>query len=225
VLSGIPRRVAFYPHAVEQFDRFVSVYPQANLCGAKEGEVLPWTLIQGLDSQSSGELGFKEETFCPIIAETTLDGSSVADFIGQAVDFSNQNLWGTLSASIIVHPESLREPRVNEAIDRAIEKLRYGTVTVNCLPGLVWGITAPPWGSFPGNPPWDIQSGVGFVHNLYMFSSPQKTILRGPFQSTPRPPWFPSRAKMMGEITKRVVSYEANPSLYRLFRILASALG
>jgi acyl-CoA reductase-like NAD-dependent aldehyde dehydrogenase len=225
VLSRILSRIAYYPHAIEQFDRFVSSYPQAQLCGTKTGEELPWTLIPDLDSRNMEELCFREETFCPIIAETSIGGSSVAEFLEEAVGFSNRNLWGTLSASIIVHPDSLREPGVKEAVDRAIDNLRYGIVTVNCLPGLVWGITVPPWGSFPGNPPWDIQSGVGYVHNLHMFSAPQKTILRGPFQATPRPPWFPSRAKKMGEITKRVVSYEAKPSLFRMLRILVCALG
>jgi acyl-CoA reductase-like NAD-dependent aldehyde dehydrogenase len=225
VLRSIPPRAAYYPHAEEQYDKFLSTHPEAQVCGNRMEGILPWTLIPGVDPQDEDEICFTLESFCPIIAETSIDGSSVADFIMRAVEFANQRLWGNLSASIIVHPLSLRDPDVSEAIEWAIDELRYGIISVNCLPGLAWGLTIPPWGSFPGNVPWDIQSGVGFVHNLHMFSRPQKTILRGAFQTRPRPPWFPSQAAKMGEICKRVTRYEANPSLYRMLSIFVSAIG
>jgi len=97
-------------------------------------------------------------------------------------------------------------------------------VAVNCLPGLVWGMAVPPWGSFPGNEPWDIQSGTGFVNNAYMLSGVQKTLLRGPFRSWPLPPWFPSKGKGMADICRRVAAYEARPSLGRLLAIVVAAV-
>jgi len=224
VLSRVPPRAAYYPGAVEQYERFVLAHPHAQPCGTKQEGTLPWTLITDIDSPDEDEICFTSESFCPVLAETALEASSPADFVTRAVDFANQRLWGTLTASFIVHPQSLRDPDVSHAIEWAIEQLRYGIVAINCLPGLAWAIVAPPWGSFPGNVPWDIQSGTGFVHNSYMFSHPQKTVLRGPFRTSPRPPWFPSRAERMGEICRRVARYEAEPSSRRMLEIILSAL-
>lgn len=35
----------------------------------------------------------------------------------------------------------------------------------------------------------DIGSGVGFVHNTYMFDHPQKSVLRAPWTYSPQPLW------------------------------------
>jgi len=113
---------------------------------------------------------------------------------------------------------------VSKAIERAVEQLQYGVIAINCLPGLAWGLAVPPWGSYPGNPPYDIQSGTGFVHNSFMFTQPQKTVLRGPFRTWPPPPWFPSRAHRMAAICRRVTDYEASPSLIRMLDIAITAL-
>jgi acyl-CoA reductase-like NAD-dependent aldehyde dehydrogenase len=224
VLTQTPPRTAYYPGAVEQYERFVSTHPQAHPCSSLQEGTLPWTVIPNVDSDNESDICFREETFCPIIAETALEASSPADFIKRAVQFANQRVWGTLTASIIVHTKSLRDPAISQAVEWAIDQLRYGIVSINCLPGLAFSLTAPPWGSYPGNEPWDIQSGTGFIHNMYMFSQPQKTVLRGPFQTRPRPPWFPSRANRMGEICRKVTKYEADPSLLRMLDIIRSAI-
>jgi hypothetical protein len=223
-LSDVPARTAYYPGAVELYERFVSAHPQARSLGASEEGTLPWTVISGVNPGNQDEICFTTESFCPVIAETSLEVPSAADFVSQAVDFVNNHLYGTLSASIIVHPQSLRDPDLSEAVELAIERLRYGVIAVNCLSGLAWGLAVPPWGSYPGNTPWDIQSGTGFVHNSYMFSRPQKTVIRAPFRNWPAPPWFPSRAHKMAAICKRVVDYEANPFIGRMLGIVASAL-
>lgn len=224
VLSRIPPRAACYPGAEALYDQFLSAHPDARTCGPRHEGALPWTLIAGLDPGSEGDICFTRESFCPVLAETALEAPSAADFLARAVEFANEKVWGTLSASIIIHPQSLRDPGVAEALEWAIERLRYGVVSVNCLPGLAWGLTVTPWGSFPGNEPWDIQSGAGFVHNAYMFSRAQKTVLRGPFKSWPRPPWFPSRANRMAEICRKVARYEAAPSTRRLLEVILSAM-
>jgi acyl-CoA reductase-like NAD-dependent aldehyde dehydrogenase len=224
VLSRIPPRVAYYPDATQLYGRFVSAHPDAQKSEPGREGTLPWTLISGIDSRSRDEICFTTESFCPVMAETALEAAGAADFIRRAVDFANDRLWGTLSASIIVHPASLREPGVSEAVEWAIEHLRYGSVTVNAIPGMAWGLTVAPWGSFPGNDPWNIQSGTGFVHNPYMFSCPQKTVIRGPFRAQPRPLWFPPEAAGMAETLRRVSEYEARPSLLNMARVIVSAM-
>lgn len=223
-LSSIPARVAYYPGAVELYKRFISAHPQAQSTGVEKEDTLPWTMISGIDPSNPKDICFTTESFCPVIAETGLEASSTSEFVDRAVDFVNDCIWGTLSASIIVHPLSLRDPEVSDAVERAIERLQYGVIAINCIPGLVWGLAVPPWGSYPGNPPWDIQSGSGFVHNAHMFSGTQKVVLRGPFLTWPLPPWLPSRSHRMAAICKRVAAYEAKPSIYRMIAIVASAL-
>ena len=223
-LSEIQQRRAYYPGARELYERFVSAHPQARRCGKPVDGALPWTLIPEVDSANENDPCFTTESFCPVMAATKLKASSPAEFVARAVDFANNSLWGTLTASIIVHPHSLRDPVLRKAVEDAIERLRYGVVAVNCLPGLVWGMAVPPWGSFPGNEPWDIQSGTGFVNNAYMLSGVQKTLLRGPFRSWPLPPWFPSKGKGMADICRRVAAYEARPSLGRLLAIVVAAV-
>jgi hypothetical protein len=199
-------------------------HPKAKPCGMKQEGTLPWTLIPDIDPSNDEDVCLRQESFCPVIAETALEAASTAEFVTRAVEFANQRLWGTLTASIIIHPRSLRDPEVSDAVERAIEQLHYGIVSINCIPGLAFSLIAPPWGSFPGNPPWDIQSGTGFVHNTYMFKHPQKSVVRGPFRTTPKPPWFPSRAKSMGDICMRVSRYEARPSAVRMLQTILAAL-
>lgn len=224
VLSRVPPRYVYYPGSVKQYDQFLSTHPQAELYGTREDGRLPWAMIPGIDPNSKDEPCFTTETFCPIIAETALEAASAADFIDRAVDFANGSLWGTLSATILVHPRSLKDAAVRSALDRALEHLRYGMIMINCIPGLAWALTVQPWGSFPGNVAWDIQSGTGFVHNAYMLACPQKMVLRAPFRTWPRPAWFPSRAQRFGEICRSVTSYEREPSWDRLLRLLSVAL-
>jgi acyl-CoA reductase-like NAD-dependent aldehyde dehydrogenase len=220
VAAKVPSRVAYYPGAVELYQRFLSAHPEAELIGSQEDGKLPWTLIPGIDPEDQDDICFKTESFCPVIAETALEAASPAEFLERAVEFANEHMWGTLSATIIVHPRSLEDPEVSSAFHRAVSDLRYGTVNINCIPGLTWVITTAPWGSYPGNKPWDIQSGTDFVHNPLMFSRPEKTVLRAPFRTWPRPIWFPSRVSAYNKVTRGIAMYEYKPSIWKVLQVL-----
>jgi hypothetical protein len=106
VLARVPLRTAYYPGAAEQHRRFLSAHPEAQQFGTpKEGQ-LPWTLVAGIDPDVHGDICFTTESFCPVIAETPIKADTVPEFLDRAVDFANENLWGTQSATIIVHPRS-----------------------------------------------------------------------------------------------------------------------
>jgi hypothetical protein len=90
-------------------------------------------------------------------------------------------LWGTLSASIIVHPRTLNDPEAREAVERAIDRLRYGSVVVNHWSAAPYAMVSPPWGAAPGSTPSDIQSGIGFVHNTYLLEDVAEDGRAGPF--------------------------------------------
>ena len=67
------------------------------------------------------------------------------------------------------------------AVEQAIADLRYGSVVVNHWGALAHFMMVTPWGAFPGNEPFDIQSGAGFVNNPLMFDRPQKSVIRAFF--------------------------------------------
>jgi acyl-CoA reductase-like NAD-dependent aldehyde dehydrogenase len=225
ILRRLPTHPDYYPGASSLFQRFIEAHPGAELFGSREGGYLPWGIIPDIPSTEPNEMAFTTESFCPILAETSIDASSTAEYIDRAVEFANERLWGTLAASIVVHPRSLRDPETAKAVERAISGLRYGIVSINCLPGMNWLLTSTPWGSYPGNPSWNIQSGVGFVNNASMFSRPQKTVVRSVFRTTPWPIWFPSRVQTLAPVVKLVTAYERHPSWRGLLSIVKAGLG
>jgi hypothetical protein len=44
-------------------------------------------------------------------------------FLEEATRFCNERVWGTLSATIIVHPSTLQAKSVNEAFERAVAEV------------------------------------------------------------------------------------------------------
>ena len=52
--------------------------------------------------------------------------------------FCNEQLWGTLSCSIFVHPDTQKKHA--KAVDDAIADLKYGGVAVNTWAALIYAI-------------------------------------------------------------------------------------
>lgn len=224
VLAGTPPRHPYHPGAEERWQRFVDAHPQAERFGPDGPGAVPWTLIPDVDPHAEQEIAFTTEPFCGVCAEVPLDAPrSVPAFIDRAVSFCNERLWGTLAATIIVHPRSLRDPEVARALDRAIADLRYGAVVLNHWAGLTYGMATTPWGGHPGQDISDVQSGRGIVHNVLMFDRPQKSVTRGPFRMMPKPAWFATN-RTAGETLRRLVDFEAAPSPEKLPGIVWSAL-
>jgi acyl-CoA reductase-like NAD-dependent aldehyde dehydrogenase len=219
-----PLRKAYYLGAEERFAAFVKEHPDAERLGGtvKPGE-LPWLLVSGLDPEKKDEICFTTEAFCSVTSEVPLMADSVVDYIEKAVDFANNSVWGTLNASIIVHPESMKDPKVAAAVEKAIENLRMGSVAVNNWAALSYAFVSTTWGAFPGHDIYDIRSGVGVVHNTYLFDRPEKSVIRGPFKAYPKPAWFVSNARGH-EIGRKLLEFECNPSALKLPGILWDAL-
>ncbi len=132
-------------------------------------------------------------------------------------------LWGTLSATLLVSPSSLRDPAVADATERAVADLRYGAIGVNVWHALAFAIGTTTWGAYPGHPRNDIGSGSGVVGNAAMFDRPQKSVVRGPFRARPKPPWF-ATAPGQYEVMRRFVAFEAEPTAAKIPRLLFTAL-
>ena len=220
VLSAAPARVAYYPGAADRYAHFLDAYPQSEKIGPQIEGGLPWGLIPDVPADDTGP-AFSEESFCGVAAQTALPGADADEFLRNAVAFCNDRLWGTLSASLIVDPRT--SAHLGDALDAAIEALRYGTVVVNHWAALAYAFGSTPWGAAPGHVRTDIQSGVGVVHNAYLLESVEKTVIRGPFTVSPKPPWFVTH-KTSHRIARKMVALEQKPTLWRLPGIIADAL-
>jgi acyl-CoA reductase-like NAD-dependent aldehyde dehydrogenase len=223
VLSQAPQRKAFYPGAEERFRSFLEAHPEAETYGEHRDGHLPWAFIPGVAADRDDEICFQTEAFCGVFCETPLEASSPAHFVRQAVDFANGRLWGNLNVTLLVHPSSRRDPKLSAALDQAEADLLYGTVSFNHWAAVGFALMNTPWGAYPGNDLYDIESGTGFVHNAHMFDRPQKTIVRSPFMAFPKPPWFVSHATCR-KLSSDLAGFEAHPSPLKLPRIFWHAL-
>ena len=157
------------------------------------------------------------------VAETALTAPDPAAFVDAAVAFCNDVVWGTLGCTILASPASLKQAEVSEAVERAIADLRYGSIGFNVWHGVSFALGCTTWGAYPGHPRTDIQSGSGVVGNAAMFDRPQKSVVRGPFRSRPKPPWF-ATAPNSYEVMRRFVAFEADPSAAKIPGLLLSAV-
>ncbi len=223
-LAQVPTRLAYYPGAAARFAAFGEVHPEAERIGrpGAEGE-LPWMLIPGLSPDATGDPCYRIEAFCSVTAETPIEASSAAEFLDRATAFANDQLWGTLNATVIVDPRTARDPQVRPALDRAIRDLRYGAVSLNHWSAVGYGLGITPWGAYPGHTRTDIGSGTGVVHNPLMFERPVKTVARSPFRAWPKPLWFSSHRRAHGAMAQ-LVQFEGDRNPARLVPIFWNAL-
>lgn len=180
-------RLAYYPGARQRLELFKGSHPARSFGGKAEGS-LPWTLITGMDPDG-GDLLFREESFAPILVETTVGTADPVEFLEEAVNFANDRLWGTLAAGMVVHPRTMKDPTTGSALERAIGRLRYGSVNLNAWSGMLFAFCTPPWGGHPSSSRADIQSGMGFVHNTSMLEGIEKAVMRHPITMKPKPPY------------------------------------
>ncbi len=228
VMATLPPRPAYYPGSAERQQRLVEGHPDAERFA---GDV-PRTLIAGLDPDGDDPC-FTTEAFGPVLAETSLPGGDPAPFLANAVDFCNQRLDGTLGATILVHPTTARQ--LGDRLDRALADLRYGSIGVNIWNAVAFLIAQAPWGAYPGHTLEDIGSGIGVVHNTFLFDRTEKSVVRGPFWPFPRswahgdrsllpkPPWFVSN-RTAGETLRRLTRFATAPGWRHVPGIFASAL-
>jgi hypothetical protein len=215
VFRRLPPRSAYYPGAAERFEAFLRAHPRGERLGEPgEGE-LPWGMLTGLTPGDRGSLCYTSEAFTSLFCETAISSPDPARFLDQAVAFCNEELWGTLNATVLVHPRSRDDAELGPALERAVEALRYGTVSINVWAAAGFALGVTPWGAYPGHTPQDIQSGVGFVHNALMFSRIEKTVLAAPFRIRPKPPWLATHpaARQLGA---SLTAFEAAPALWRV---------
>jgi len=230
VLRELPPRKPWYPGAAErQKAAFVS-HPLVETYG---GGKAPSTLIAGIASGTVNESSFTEEFFCAVLAQTSLPGDSSSEFLQNAVVFCNERLHGTLGATIIVHPKTMKES--GDVLDRAVADLRYGSIGINVWNALAFLLPQSPWGAYPGHTLNDVESGIGVVHNTFLLEKTEKTIVSGSFypfpksvlhfdfSMLPKPPWFVTN-KTANVTARRMALFTIDRNIVRIPGIFTSAL-
>ncbi len=215
VLAQVPPRKAYYPGAKDRYEKFSGKQAPA-------GEALPWTIVRDADPKIGSQL-FCEESFVCVCAQTALDAPDERAFLKRAVDFANDELWGTLSAAVTVHPSFYKDKAGADAFDAALAGLRHGAIGVNYWPALVYAMMSPPWGGYPSGTLADAQSGIGSVHNTFMLEGVQKTVLEGPLTQSPKPLWFPTHRRPE-PLAWKVLDLYHKPSAWNLPGLLLAAL-
>jgi hypothetical protein len=215
-------RVAYYPGSRDRYQRFTAGRNGSRF-GGRASESLPWLLLPGIDAAGGPEPLFAEESFAPILVETSVGSGDPVEFLERAVSFANERLWGTLSAGLIVHPRTMKDPVTGAAVERAIGRLRYGAVTLNAWSGLLFAFGTPPWGAHPSSGPKDIQSGAGWVHNTPMLEGIEKAVMRHPLTATPKPAYSLSHGSAH-QLMPRMTALEEHSSWMKMPGVLAAAM-
>lgn len=219
VMRQAPQRKVYYPGASKRIDDLKRRYPNAEVV-AQADEQCP-RLYVPMDANPKDRFLFENEVFGPAIARVMLDESDPEKYLRAAIAFSNQQLRGTLSANIIIHPKTLKA--MGSRFEEMLIDLKYGAIGVNVWAAYSFLLGTATWGAFPGHTLDDIQSGRGVVHNAFMFEKPQRTVVQGPFRTALKQPWFITH-RTAHELGRKLTEMEYRPSLMRLPGILLTAL-
>ncbi len=204
-------RTAYYPGAEQRWKQFTEGRNNVKLIGQAKPGQLPYAIISGLDPTDSKDRVWSQEPWCTVLSETSFDKPDAAGFLEDAVKFVNEKVWGTLCATLIVHPSTLEDPAGKAAVEKAIADLKYGAVVINTWGGVVFGLGTAPWGGHPSSTLQDIQSGLGWVHNTFLLEGIEKMVMRAPVTAFPVWPWFPGH-RSRHVLGRRLTDFEMDPS-------------
>jgi aldehyde dehydrogenase (NAD(P)+) len=223
-------RALYYPGAKDRLSGFAEHNKNAKRLTRRGGEEV---LIAPL-AAASNSYAESTEVFAPALNVTEVAGDTAEAYLKAAIDYANNQLYGTLGANIVIHPKTIAQIG-RQRFEQLLIELRYGTIAVNAWTGLGFLTPQATWGAFPGHTLADVQSGIGVVHNTMLFEKPQRTVVEAPFKPfprnllslsfslLPRPPWFITNRK--GNILGRLLlDFQYRPSLLKIPRIFINAL-
>ena len=230
-IADAPDRGLYYPGAKQRIDNFVSAYPSAEFL--RQGDRESGRVLVELKEGEDARYAENSEVFAPVLGTRPIEGEDAKTYLQNAISYCNEQLHGTLGANIIIHPATRRA--LGEEWNSIMSELRYGCIAINAWTGVGFLAVQAAWGAFPGHTLEDVQSGIGFVHNTYMFDRVERTVIEAPFRPFPRnllhgsmtllpkPPWFVTnkRAHILGRL---LTEFQYKPGFLKLPRIFLNAL-
>ena len=228
-MTAAPKRGLYYPGAAQRVADFAERGRAATIAPDRASACVVLPFAKG-DNPAIETI----EVFAPAMSVHRLEEADPETFLRAAIAYANDRLYGTLGANVLIHPTTIS--KIGKARFQAIlAELRYGCIAVNAWTGLGFLIAQAPWGAFPGHTLDDVRSGIGFVHNSFMFDKPERTVVTAPFRPfprtalsggltmLPRPPWFVTnrRQHVVGRL---LTAFQYKPSWLKLPRIFFHAL-
>ncbi len=229
VMATLAPREIYYPGAADRMAEFASRSDKAQSFARGDAPacvVVPY--------EKGDDWFTNTEVFAPAMSTYRISESDPVAYLKAAIMFANQELHGSLGANIIIHPKTIKQIG-KKKFEALIADLHYGCIGVNAWSGLGFLLNQVPWGAFPGHTLDDVQSGIGFVHNTFMFDKAERSVITAPFRPfprnllsgefslLPRPPWFVSNKKQH-KIGKLLNELQHKPKWKTLPRIMLLAL-
>jgi Aldehyde dehydrogenase family len=229
-INSAPPRGPYYPGAKRRMSDFADRGGDAAHTTSSDAPrcvVVPFV--------RNGEAWFEtHEVFAPALSVHRIDETDPEAFLRAAIVYANTRLRGTLGANILIHPKTIRAIGRSK-FEAIVADLHYGCIAINAWSGLGFLLVKTPWGAFPGHTLDDAQSGIGFVHNTFLFDRPERTLVEAPFTPfprgllsggtalLPRPPWFVTnrRQHVLGRL---LTAFEYRPGWLKIPRIFVNAL-
>lgn len=239
ILKSLPPLAPYYPGSHKRYEGFEAAYKgsiekiEGPGCGMshKFGAHIPWTLVytsvdpKNLEA-SKAEYAFRNEPFCPVLTVCTIkDVSEPAQYLEAATALSNQCIWGRLSCTLVVHPET--QKGIAAAVDQAIASLEYGTIALNVWSASSYSMDTGAWGAYAGgSPPLErvecVESGLGFVNNTLAFDHVEKCVTISPFIDKAN--HIGTGPMLTRELTTNLVNFLINPGPFSLLKMLFPGL-
>lgn len=221
-------RPAYYPGAASRLVDFAEHGKAVRRISRRKG---PNCIVTNADDDPV----FTEcEVFAPAFSIHEIDADDVENYLRAAIAYANQTLHGTLGANILIHPHTIAALG-RKRLEALIADLHYGTIAINAWTGLAFLLCQCPWGAFPGHTPEDVQSGIGSVHNSFMFAATERTVIEAPwrpfprgllsaqFALLPRPPWFITN-KRADRLGRQLTAFEYRPGWGKIPGLFMNAL-
>ncbi len=200
-LRTLEPRTPYYPGSRARVARAISDQEHVEALGP-DGH----RLVTGLEPDRPCSL-FRDEVFADVLGVVRLPAPDVESYLARAVEFANDALAGSLSATLLVDPDT--EAHHRQAVTDAVAGLRYGAIGLNENAGYTFAVPQLIWGASPGNTPEAIGSGVGFVNNALLLPRPEQGVLRAAFRA-PLKPFHTATHKTCGPAFKAIVDWVAS---------------
>ena len=227
VVARVPARQAYYPGATERMAEFAR--HSDKVAKFDRGDAPACVVASGGDPWLQ-----ENEVFAPAMSTHEIAGSDPESYLHEAIRYANEELHGTLGANVLIHPATIKAIG-KKKFEALIAELRYGCIAINAWSGLGFLLSQATWGAFPGHTLDNVQSGIGVVHNSFMFDRPERSVITAPFQPfprnllsggtsmLPRPPWFVThkRADKVGRLLTQIAY---RPGALKLPAIMLAAL-